>query len=80
MGSRHPLLRYGAPLRERAEQRRLGSLLRNKPRDEFVLSTKVGRYIRPGTEDTLVYDYTRDGVRRALDRAGGSASIAPISC
>ena len=29
-------------------QRRVGDALREKPRDEYVLSTKVGRLIRPG--------------------------------
>jgi D-threo-aldose 1-dehydrogenase len=38
-------------------------------REEFVLSTKVGRYFEPGSEDRLVYDYSRDGARRALDQS-----------
>ncbi len=63
---------------------RLGRLLRGKPRDEYVLSTKVGRYLRacaPGEErdgvgkffDTParkeVYDYGYDGVLRAFEQS-----------
>jgi D-threo-aldose 1-dehydrogenase len=43
-------------------ERRLGRFLRTKPRDEFVLSTKVGRLLRPGGEGD--------------DRAGGPTSSA----
>lgn len=39
---------YGLGLSER----RLGLALRDRPRDEFVLSTKVGRLIRPNPEPT----------------------------
>ncbi len=65
-----------------AEQR-IGSFLRTKPRDTFVLSTKVGRLLRPrrGAGDTggsigafvgalpndAFYDFSADGVRRSLD-------------
>jgi D-threo-aldose 1-dehydrogenase len=69
---------YGLGLSER----RLGEALRGRPRDEFVLSTKVGRLLVPsghpeGTMDdggfavpaTLrrEWDLSRDGVRRSLD-------------
>jgi D-threo-aldose 1-dehydrogenase len=37
-----PLYGYGL------SERRVGDALRQKPRDEYVLSTKVGRLIRPG--------------------------------
>jgi D-threo-aldose 1-dehydrogenase len=64
---------YGAGL---AEQR-LGAALRDRPRDEYVLSTKVGRRLVPGSEDDpqgfaeslplrRERDYSRDGVRRSL--------------
>jgi D-threo-aldose 1-dehydrogenase len=69
---------YGLGLSER----RLGAFLATRPRDEFVLSTKVGRLLRPspGTADRLddahrfavpaawerVWDFSRDGIRRSL--------------
>ena len=60
---------------------RLGSFLRERPRDDFVLSTKVGRVLqRCAPEDRegigkffdvpsrrVVYDYSYDGVMRSLD-------------
>jgi len=61
-------------------ERRLGLFLDEKPRDEFVLSTKVGRMLehRPGgaEEDGLFvnpspfdpfWDYSYDGVMRSFD-------------
>jgi D-threo-aldose 1-dehydrogenase len=61
-------------------ERRMGELLRDKPRDEFTLSTKVGRLLVPqdaaGRMDETfqvpathrrVWDFTRDGVRRSLE-------------
>ena len=68
---------YGLGLSER----RLGAALAGLPRREFVLSTKVGRLIRPnpsatGADDaggfsvpddfTRVWDFSADGVRRSL--------------
>lgn len=67
---------YGAGVAEE----RLGAFLRTKPRDEYHLSTKVGRLlvpvdqpgIDPDSEFVLtetrrrVLDYSRDGVRRSL--------------
>ena len=55
-----------------------GAALRQRPRDAFVLSTKVGRRLRPrtrtdasGTENGLpfdpYYDYSYDGTLRSLD-------------
>jgi D-threo-aldose 1-dehydrogenase len=60
---------------------RVGAFLREKPRDEFVLSTKVGRILKPCAPDAreglgkffdvparqVVYDYSYDGVMRSLD-------------
>jgi D-threo-aldose 1-dehydrogenase len=68
---------YGSGLAER----RLGEALRGRPRDEFVLSTKVGRLLRPGEnawhgapELEAYFDFSRDGVLRSiaasLDRLG----------
>jgi len=54
----------------------LGEALSQKPRDEFVLSTKVGRLLVPGHpepeffKDALpfepVFDFSREGVERSL--------------
>jgi D-threo-aldose 1-dehydrogenase len=58
---------YGAG---RAE-RRLGAFLTTKPRDAFVLSTKVGRVLVPNegsSEDPKpVFDFSRDGIRASLE-------------
>ncbi len=70
---------YGYGLAER----RVGKVLRQHPRDSYVLSTKVGRLIRPAsaeelarpstfagtTDDRPVWDFSRDGVRRSLDES-----------
>lgn len=50
-----------APLYGRGDsERRYGQALGRRPRDEFVLSTKVGRI------DADKYDYSADGVQRSL--------------
>jgi len=70
---------YGLGLAER----RLGRFLAGKPRDEVIVSTKVGRLIRPAEQPrerddegydvpgdvTRVWDLTADGVRRSLDES-----------
>ncbi|MEO6826539.1 MAG: aldo/keto reductase [Microbacteriaceae bacterium] len=72
---------YGLGLSER----RLGAFLRGKPRDEFVLSTKAGRLLRPNpagatTQDTAndfavpaalrrVWDFSSAGIRRSLEES-----------
>jgi D-threo-aldose 1-dehydrogenase len=72
---------YGLGLSER----RLGAFLATKPRDEFVVSTKVGRRLEPSpeTSDELdeeggfvvpadprrVWDPSPGGVRRSLDES-----------
>jgi D-threo-aldose 1-dehydrogenase len=67
---------YGLGLSER----RLGAALRQFPRDEYVVSTKVGRLLEPAGEPygadaegfavpatfRRVRDYSADGVRRSL--------------
>lgn len=63
-------------------ERRFGATLRAHPRDEFTLSTKVGRLLVPqdaeGRKDEAfevpasyrrVWDWSRDGVRRSLDES-----------
>ncbi|SCF26047.1 aldo/keto reductase [Micromonospora mirobrigensis] len=63
---------YGSGLSER----RAGAVLAEKPRDEFTLSTKVGRLLVPGGADrqefwaesgdlTPAFDFSADGVRRS---------------
>lgn len=72
---------YGLGLSER----RLGAFLRTKPRDEFVLSTKAGRLIRPNPDDDggldlandfhvpttmrREWDFSADGIRASLDES-----------
>lgn len=70
---------YGSGVSER----RLGEALRTRPRDEFILSTKVGRILRPGEPDSLfvgaprlaaVADYSAAGMlgslHESLERLG----------
>lgn len=47
-------------------ERYLGSVLAQQSRDEFVLSTKVGRLVRDGD---VVFDFSADGIRRSLDES-----------
>ena len=61
---------YGVGLSER----RLGAALRDKPRSEFAVSTKVGRLLRPGESEwhgapALVdyFDFSYDAALRSLD-------------
>ncbi|MFG2325720.1 aldo/keto reductase [Streptomyces sp. NPDC048568] len=70
---------YGLGLSER----RLGAALRTRPREEFVLSTKVGRVLEPhdgGGDDRANgfavpashrrrWDFSADGVRRSLEES-----------
>lgn len=72
---------YGLGLSER----RLGAFLATKPREEYVVSTKVGRLLRPNPEgagtldlandfavpaDTRrVWDFSADGIRRSVDES-----------
>jgi D-threo-aldose 1-dehydrogenase len=71
---------YGLGLSER----RLGEMLRSRPREEFVLSTKVGRLLVPDPEgagrrdDDLfevpadhrrVWDFSESGIRRSLEES-----------
>ena len=68
---------YGLGLAET----RLNRFLRDKPRDEYVLSTKIGRLLRPATQATRdgigkwfevparneVYDFSYDGTMRSIE-------------
>lgn len=67
---------YGLGLSER----RFGHLLHDKPRDSFLLSSKVGKLLKAskdnnsvdymplsGSPQNIVFDYTADGVRRSIE-------------
>ena len=70
-----PLYGYGL------SETRLNRFLRDKPRDDYVLSTKVGRLLAPATPDTRegvgkwfdvpnrlgVYDYSGDAILRSVE-------------
>lgn len=70
---------YGLGLSEQ----RLGAALRRYPRDEYLISTKVGRLLRPNPAPTgadpdgfivadtsmRVWDFSADGVRRSIDES-----------
>ncbi len=71
---------YGLGLSER----RLGSALRDRPRGEFVVSTKVGRLLVPNPAGTnrrdsegfdvpadyrRIWDFSRDGVLRSVEQS-----------
>jgi D-threo-aldose 1-dehydrogenase len=69
---------YGFGLSEH----RVGAALRDRPRESFVLSTKVGRLLEPRHPDTLdqgqfegslpfaeVYDYGYDGIMRSVEHS-----------
>jgi D-threo-aldose 1-dehydrogenase len=71
---------YGSGLAEA----RLGEALRGRPRDEFVISTKVGRLLRPGSPESAfkgapqlrpVIDFSADGVRRSLEESLGRLGL-----
>jgi D-threo-aldose 1-dehydrogenase len=69
---------YGLSLAER----RVGRILKHYPRDEFLISTKVGRMLEPcaeGEQDAglfvqtppfkVVFDYSYDGVMRSYEES-----------
>ena len=72
---------------------RMGAALREKPRDEYVLSTKVGRVLHPmraGEKPPAdfrdnglpgfapVFDYTYDGVMRSIEHSHLRLGLARI--
>jgi D-threo-aldose 1-dehydrogenase len=70
--------RYGLGLSERRE----GIFLADKNEDEFIISTKVGRLLKPGQTDhsksqmwkgkltsDYSYDYTASGTRRSIEES-----------
>jgi len=52
-------------------ERRVGAFLGSRRRDDFVLSTKVGRLVRDTgpASDPVVYDYSGDGALRSHDES-----------
>lgn len=79
---------YGFGLSER----RLGDALRQYPRDEYFLSTKVGRLLKPieSASDRFgfvspmpfepVYDYSYDGVMRSFEDSLQRLGLSRIDC
>jgi D-threo-aldose 1-dehydrogenase len=80
---------YGLGLSER----RVGEALRERPRAEFVLSTKVGRILEPVSADPDAkddqgfdvpaayarrWDFSGDGVRRSIDESLGRLGLDHI--
>src|SRR5579862_4537158 len=73
---------YGFGQAERA----VGDALRKEPRDEWVLSTKVGRRLRPLPDGpsghpmpfVAVYDYSYDGIMRSFEDSLQRLGLARI--
>jgi D-threo-aldose 1-dehydrogenase len=78
---------YGFGLSEH----RMGHVLRDRPRDAYVLSTKVGRWLQPVPPERLehgqwqgglpmngVFDYSYDGTLKALDQSLQRLGVARI--
>lgn len=89
LGVRHfdtaPLYGFGL------SEQRLGRFLRAKPRDSFVLSTKVGRLLRRERDEPRpdrhykgtpperpVFDYSYDGVMRSVEESLGRLGLDRI--
>ena len=74
-----------------AAEHRVGDELRDKNRDDWVLSTKVGRLLRPKTDTTpspdgrlspmpfkVLYDYGYDGIMRSVEDSYQRLGLARI--
>jgi len=71
-------------------ERSVGDALRDRPRDEWVLSTKVGRLLRPNPSGVHadgryhplpfdpVYDYSYDGIMRSFEDSFQRLGLARI--
>jgi D-threo-aldose 1-dehydrogenase len=72
-------------------ERRVGDALREHPRDDWVLSTKVGRLLRPQRQPAgatvgrlapmpfeVVYDYTYDGIMRSVEDSYQRLGLAKV--
>ena len=74
-----------------AAEHRVGDALRDRPRGEWVLSSKVGRRLRPGGQPgaaadgrmaplpfEVVYDYSYDGILRSVEDSYQRLGLARI--
>ncbi len=74
-----------------AAEHRVGDALREQDRDSWVLSTKVGRLLRPKTDNApspdgrlspmpfkVAYDYTYDGIMRSVEDSYQRLGLARI--
>jgi len=74
-----------------AAERRVGDTLRDQPREEWVLSTKVGRLLRPRRQPgaatdgrqapmpfEVMYDYTYDGIMRSVEDSYQRLGLAKL--
>ena len=74
-----------------ASEHRVGDALRDKDRNAWVLSTKVGRLLRPKTDDapstdgrlapmpfTVIYDYGYDAIMRSVEDSYQRLGLARI--
>ena len=74
-----------------AAERRVGDAMRDQPRDEWVLSTKVGRLLHPRRQTgratdgriapmpfEVIYDYSYDGIMRSVDDSYQRLGLAKI--
>ncbi len=74
-----------------AAEHRVGDAMRERPRDEWVLSTKTGRLLRPKTSNApsadgrlspmpfeVVYDYSYDGIMRSVEDSYQRLGLAKI--
>ena len=74
-----------------ASERGVGDALRDKPRGEWILSTKVGRLLRPKTDTTpstdgrlsplpfqVIYDYNYDAIMRSVEDSYQRLGLAKI--
>ncbi|MGH2476693.1 MAG: aldo/keto reductase [Candidatus Limnocylindrales bacterium] len=70
---------------------RVGAGLRDRPRSDYALSTKVGRWLRPsadegfdgspwlgGSPNEVVFDYTYDGIMRSVEQSRMRLGITRI--
>jgi D-threo-aldose 1-dehydrogenase len=68
---------------------RVGAGLRDRPRGEFILSTKVGRWLRPsqdpaydgapwvgGLPNEVVFDYSYDGIMKSVEHSRQRLGVA----
>jgi D-threo-aldose 1-dehydrogenase len=74
-----------------AAEHRVGDATRERDRDSWVLSTKVGRLLRPKTDSTpssdgrlspmpfdVIYDYSYDGIMRSVEDSYQRLGLARI--